>query len=193
MGDPRKIRKKYDSPRHPFEGERIKSENKVIRTYGLKNKRELWMAESELRKYRTHARDIQASLRLGEPTAREEIRSIVGRLSRLGILSENASADDILALNIESFLERRLQTLVFRRGLAKTPGMARQLITHGHISIADRKVTVPGYKVLKSEEGSLGYAPSSPFTNELHPMRVANQEPKPESPPPTEGQGAGEN
>ncbi len=176
MGDPRKIRKKYETPRHPFEGERIKAENQIVGAYGLKNKRELWKAESELRKYRTNARDIQGSLRLGDARAIEQIKSMVGRLSRYGIISESATADDILALNIQSFLERRLQTLVMRKGLARTPGMARQFIVHGHIAIGDRKVTIPGYKVLKNEEESVNYAPNSPIANELHPMRVVGQQ-----------------
>lgn len=176
MGDPRKIRKKYQTPRHPYQGERIKGENKILGAYGLKNKRELWRAESELRKYRTNARDIQASLRLGDARAREQIRSMVGRLSRYGILSENATADDILALNVQSFLERRLQTLVMRKGLARTLEMARQLIVHGHISLGERKVTIPGYKVLKDEEDSLNYASTSPLANELHPMRIVGEE-----------------
>jgi small subunit ribosomal protein S4 len=175
MGDPRKIRKKYETPRHPYEGERIKAENQIVGAYGLKNKRELWKAESELRKYRTNARDIQASLRLGDTRAAEQVKSMIGRLSRYGILSENATADDILALNVQSFLERRLQTLVMRKGLARTPGMARQLIVHGHISVGERKVTIPGYKVLKLEEESVEYAPNSPLANELHPMRVVGE------------------
>ena len=175
MGDPKKIRKKYETPRHPFEGERIKAESQMVGAYGLKNKRELWKAESELRKYRTNARDIQASLRLGDARAMEQVRSMISRLSRYGILSENATADDILALNVQSFLERRLQTFVMRKGLARTPGMARQMIVHGHISVADRKITIPGYKVLKAEEDSVSYAPNSPFTNELHPMRIVGE------------------
>lgn len=182
MGDPRKIRKKYETPRHPFEGQRIKSENKILSLYGLKNKRELWRAESELRKYRTNARDIQAKLRLGDPKAEKQIRSITGRLSRFGILSENATADDILALNVESFLDRRLQTMVFKKGLARTLGMARQLIVHGHISLGDRKVTIPGYKVQKAEEESLDYFPDSPLANELHPMRITDEKVAEEKP-----------
>ncbi|MCL4333476.1 MAG: 30S ribosomal protein S4 [Candidatus Thermoplasmatota archaeon] len=182
MGDPKKIRKKYDTPRHPFEGERIKAENQVVVAYGLKNKRELWKAESELKKYRTNAISIQASLRLNDARAVERIKSMIGRLSRYGILSENATADDILALNVQSFLERRLQTLVMRKGLARTPGMARQLIVHGHISVGDRKVTVPGYKVLKVEEESVNYAPNSPLANELHPMRMVGEKKEGEAP-----------
>ncbi|MGC8645279.1 MAG: 30S ribosomal protein S4 [Thermoplasmata archaeon] len=180
MGDPKKIRKKYETPRHPFEGGRIKNENKVLRSYGLKNKRELWKAESELRKYRANARDLQARLRLGDPVAQQTMKSMVGRLARYGILSENATADDILALNVQSFLERRLQTIVFRKGLARTPGMARQLIVHGHIVVGDRKVTIPSYKVLKSEEGEVGYAPDSPLANELHPMRMPEEKKAPQ-------------
>jgi len=175
MGDPKKIRKKYETPRHPFEGIRIKNEKKIVRAFGLKNKRELWKAESELRKYRANARDLQAKLRLGDPMAKETMRSMAGRLARYGILSENATADDILALNVQSFLERRLQTVVLRKGLARTPRMARQLIVHGHIVVGGRKVMVPSYKVLKSEEDSVGFAPDSPLANELHPMRMIEQ------------------
>ncbi|MEM0128425.1 MAG: 30S ribosomal protein S4 [Thermoplasmatales archaeon] len=175
MGDPKKIRKKFETPRHPFEGERIKGENKVLKEYGLKNKRELWKAQSELRKYRANARDLQARLRLGDAVAQQTMKSMVGRLARYGILSENASADDILALNVQSFLERRLQTVVFRKGLARTPGMARQLIVHGHISVGEKKVTIPSYKVLKSEETEVGYSADSPLANELHPMRIVGE------------------
>lgn len=188
MGDPRKIRKKYETPRHPYEGERIKAENQIVGAYGLKNKRELWKAESELRKYRTNARDIQASLRLGDTRAAEQVKSMIGRLSRYGILSENATSDDILALNVQSFLERRLQTLVMRKGLARTPGMARQLIVHGHISVGERKVTIPGYKVLKLEEESVEYAPNSPLANELHPMRIVGEKKREEVAGPIENE-----
>lgn len=172
MGDPRKIRKKFETPRHPYEGQRIKEENKLVRKYGLKNKRELWKAQSELRKFRANARDLQAQLRLGDPKAIKLMREIAGKLAKYGILSENASADDILALNVESFLERRLQTVVLKKGLARTPMMARQLIVHGHITVGGRKVTIPSYKVKKAEEETVTYAVDSPFANELHPMRV---------------------
>lgn len=172
MGDPRKIRKKFETPRHPYEGQRIKEENKLVRKYGLKNKRELWKAQSELRKYRANARDLQASLRTGDPRATKLMREIASKLAKYGILSENATADDILALNIESILDRRLQTIVFRKGLARTPKMARQLIVHGHIVVNSRKVTIPSYKVKKLDEDTIEYAHDSPFANELHPMRV---------------------
>jgi len=96
---------------------------------------------------------------------------ILGRLKRLGILPEGAVLDNILDLAMEDILERRLQTLVLRRGLAKTTYQARQLITHGHIAIGDRKVFSPSYLVHKEEEDDLDYASTSALANAEHPLR----------------------
>ena len=79
----------------------------------------------------------------------------------------------ILVLKDEDILSRRLQTIVYQKGLAATPKQARQLINHGHIFVDGHKVTVPGYLVLREEEGTVSYNPASPFTDENHPMRVA--------------------
>lgn len=95
---------------------------------------------------------------------------LVGRLKRLGILPENAVLDDVLDLTIEDILERRIQTIVFRKGLAKTIFQARQLTTHGHIAVGDKKVFSPGYLVLKEEE--VTYAPTSPLASPDHPLRT---------------------
>jgi small subunit ribosomal protein S4 len=48
--------------------------------------------------------------------------------------------------------------------LAKTINQARQLVSHGHIAIGERIVSVPGYLVTREEESKLGYSPSSPFS-----------------------------
>ncbi|MGC8609973.1 MAG: 30S ribosomal protein S4 [Thermoplasmata archaeon] len=176
MGDPKFPRKTYERPRRPWEKERIISENKILKEYGLKNKRELWKVQSILRKYRTIAKKLQASLRYGDPQASKELKNIINKLVKLGILSENASSvDDILALNIQSILERRLQTIVYRKGLANTPKQARQFIVHGHIIVGDRVVSIPSYLVKKDEEDKINYNPFSPLSNELHPAR---QKPK---------------
>ena len=68
---------------------------------------------------------------------------------------------DVLSLTFENLLERRLQTLVWKRGLAKSPYMARQLISHGHITLNQRRVTIPSYIVSPAEEGSLSISESS--------------------------------
>lgn len=87
------------------------------------------------------------------------------------MLNETAALDDVLDLTQEDILERRLQTVVFRKGLSKTIHQARQLITHGHIAVGDRRVTVPSYIVTTEEETQINYASKSPLSNQLHPLR----------------------
>ena len=174
MGDPKFPRKKYDTPSHPWEGERIKREHELVEKYGLKNKRELWKAETFLRRIREQARKLLA--RAGEEQAEKEKEKLLKRLAKLGILPENATLDDVLALTVEDILARRLQTLVYLHGLAKTPKQARQFIVHGHIAINGRKVRVPSYLVKKEEEDHITYSYSSPLNDELHPMRPKAEE-----------------
>lgn len=171
MGDPKLSRRKYDTPSHPWQGSRIKEENELLKKYGLKNKRELWKAQSLLRNYRRQGRDLLARLRYGDLQAQKEMKALLNKLANLGFLSESATIDDVLALDLERILERRLQTLVYFKGLAYTPKQARQLIVHGHTVVNDRKVTVPGYLVKKHEEGSIAYNPYSPLASEMHPAR----------------------
>jgi len=166
MGDPKRHRKKYVTPRKPWDKVRLEREAQLVIKYGLRNKRELWRFENILRKYRRVARDLLSKVNLpgkeGE-LARAKANAVIKKLVRLGILKEDATLDDILNLTVEDFLERRLQTLVYRLGLAKTIKQARQLITHGHIAIDGRRVTAPSYIVEKEEESKIGYYPNSPF------------------------------
>ncbi len=171
MGDPKFSRRKYDTPSHPWQGERIKEEHELLKKYGLKNKRELWKAQSLLRNLRGQGRDILARLRYGDVQAEKEMKGLLKKLANLGLLPEDAALDDVLALDIERILERRLQTLVYLKGLAYTQKQARQLIIHGHTVVNARKVTVPGYLVKKNEEPSISYNPYSPLANDLHPTR----------------------
>lgn len=160
MAYPGKNRKMYDTPRHPWQAIRMTEEAGVVKKYGLRNKRELWKAHSILRKHRREARKLLAETsERGErgDHARAESKNVLGKLSRMGLLKKNAELDEILALEIEDLLERRLQTLVYRKGLANSTKQARQLIVHGHIAVAGRKITVPSYTVLKDEESKIGY------------------------------------
>jgi len=104
----------------------------------------------------------------GERRIRE--KQLLDRLHRLGILAEESALDDVLDLSLEDILERRLQTLVFHRGLAQSIHQSRQLITHGHIAIDGKRVSTPSYLVLKDEETKIAYAPKSPLTNPDHPI-----------------------
>jgi small subunit ribosomal protein S4 len=154
MGDPRRLRKIYKSPKKLFDRFRIREEKKLKNEYGLKNMRSLWVARSELRKIR---RDARKSLALSEEKRKGVLEKITKKLAKYNILPENASIDDILSLDVKSILERRLQTLVYRKGMAKTIDQARQLITHGFISIGDRRIKSPGYLVKANEENNIRY------------------------------------
>ena len=170
MGDPRKQRRKYETPRFPWRTDILQSELKLQGQYGLRNKRELWRHKTTLSRFREIARSL-----LGMPAEERQKmeKQLLERLNRLGILPETAVLDDVLDLSLEDILERRLQTIVFNKGLAKSIYQARQLIAHGHIAIEGRRVPSPSYLVLRDEEAKITYAPSSNLSNPNHPVRVA--------------------
>lgn len=147
----RKLKKKFKRPRRPWDKERIEEERKLMSAYGLRRKREIWRIESILRGFRRRARQLIAEKN------EEEERKLLEKLQRNGLLDKKATLTDVLGLTLEHLLERRLQTLVFKKGLANTPKHARQLITHGHISINDRKIIYPGYMVPKELENKIEY------------------------------------
>jgi len=149
VGDPKKQRKKYETPRHPWRRAQIQDELKLIGDYGLRNKRELWRYRTEISRIRGMVRSLLAKT---EETRLKTEKDIVLSLKRLGILSEDATLDDVLDLDVTNLLDRRLQTLVARSGMAKSMHHARQLISHGHVSVGGRLVTVPGYMVRRDQQ-----------------------------------------
>ncbi|MCZ7401232.1 MAG: 30S ribosomal protein S4 [Candidatus Methanoperedens sp.] len=173
MGYPGKNKKSYNTPKHPWQAARIEPEVELVKRYGLRNKREVWKAHSELKKYRELARKLLAESTKGkvEGHVKTDIENIINRLKRYGLLKTDAVLDDILSLDVNNFLERRLQTQVHKQGLANTPKQARQFIVHGHIAVAGRKITIPGYHVQSNEELSLGYYVNSELSKESHPSR----------------------
>jgi len=177
MGDPKKPRKTYERPSHPWIAERIREEHEIAKNYGLKNMREIWKAKSLLRNWRRQARNLQARIRRNEAQAHVEMKNLFTKLQNLGILtSENPTLDDVLALDVEKILARRLETLVYTKGLARSLRQARQFIVHGHIAVNGHKVTVPGYLVKKSEEDTIQYLPTSPLNDPMHPARPKQRE-----------------
>lgn len=171
MGDPKFPVRKYDRPAHPWEGERIKRESNLVFKYGLKNKKELWRVQSFLREMRRQSRLLQAKNRAGDVQAAKETAALIAKCRHLGLIKENADLNDVLLINIEDVLSRRFQTVIFKKGLAKSIGQARQLIVHGHISMGTRQFTVPGYIVRDGEETSIAYTGKSPLSSDMHPMR----------------------
>jgi small subunit ribosomal protein S4 len=173
MGDPKFSRRTYDTPSHPWQGERIKAEVKIVNEFGLKNKTEVWKAQSVLRNFRKQSRELQARLRGGDVQAKKEADALIARCAKIGVLSIDGTLNDILTLNEKDILSRRLQTLVYEKGMASTVGQARQMIVHGHVFMNGHRVTIPGYIVTREEESSIMYDPASPFNDEMHPMRVS--------------------
>ncbi|KAM7228379.1 hypothetical protein CapIbe_020833 [Capra ibex] len=146
-------RKTYVTPRRPFEKSRLDQELKLIGEYGLRNKREVWRVKFTLAKIRKAAREL---LTLDEKGPRRlfEGNALLGRLVRIGVLDEGKmKLDYILGLKIEDFLERRLQTQVFKLGLAKSIHHTRVLIRQRHIRVRKQVVNIPSFIVrLDSQE-----------------------------------------
>jgi len=176
MGYPGKKRKNYETPKHPWQEARIAAEVQLVKAYGLRNKKEVWIAASMLRMFRSEARTLLANVASGQEEGLEghlktQSEEILSKLIRYGIIKPKSEIDDILSLKTENILERRLQTQVVRLGLARTVIQARQFITHGHIAVNGRKATIPGMLVSKEEEMHIGYYETSPFMSESHPER----------------------
>jgi small subunit ribosomal protein S4 len=169
MGDPKKLRKKYETPRHPWQATRIIAERSLINEYGLKNKKEIWKAQSLLRKFTKQAKSLSTVKAEHEERTKQQLLS---RLIKLGLLNAGQSREDVLGLNVKDILERRLQTLLFKKGLARTIKQSRQLIVHGHIMINEQKITVPGYLVQLDEENKIGFLQNSSLNDQDNPERI---------------------
>lgn len=170
MGDPRKPKKAFATPRHPWRKDQLEEELHMVGDYGLRNKKELRRHETDLSQIRGIARTL-----LGQEEAERAPleRQYLTSLARQGILPDSAIVDNILDLNVKDLMERRLQTVVFRTGLAKSIWQARQFVIHGHISVAGDIVTVPSYVVRRDQESRIAFHANSPLTNAQHPARAA--------------------
>ncbi len=149
MGDIKKQRKKFSKPSHPWQKERIEAEKQILKQYGLRRKYEVWKMDSILKKFLQRAKTI-----IGERTLQSELEKnqLLNRLYLLGLLKKDSKVEDILNLKLKDVLERRLQTLVYRKQLAKSILQARQFITHEHIALGNKKITTPSYLVSIKEE-----------------------------------------
>ncbi|MHA1953140.1 MAG: 30S ribosomal protein S4 [Candidatus Heimdallarchaeaceae archaeon] len=168
MGGIRRQKKKIITPGHPYDQARLERELPLVGEYGLRNKRELWKARTVLSKARQQARDLLA---LDPEVRSQREKELLSRLSRFGMLSQSADLDSVLALDVKTVLDRRLQTLVHRMGLANSPYQARQFIAHRHIAINKGIVTSPSRLITVNEENGIAYAPRSPLNDPQHPSR----------------------
>lgn len=147
MGHPKFHRSKFSRPSKPFDKARIEKEKGIMQQYGLRRKHELWRAQSILREFRARARGL-----LGSPDEKLQAE-LFKRLASIGLKAEKL--EDVLGITVEKLLERRLQNVVVKRGLAKTSKQARQLIVHNHISVNGQKVRWPSYLVPSGAEDKI--------------------------------------
>ncbi|KXB07037.1 hypothetical protein AKJ52_01115 [candidate division MSBL1 archaeon SCGC-AAA382C18] len=164
MGDPKRAKKQYATPLRPWDKERIEREADLINNFGLKSKKEVWKTETILRNFRREARKLMAAT--GDQ-ADKESRQLLEKLRGLSLLDEDSTIVDVLSLDIEDVLSRRLQSIVHENGLAKSVKQARQMIVHGHIVIGDKKITEPGYLVSVDEEKEIGFHNTSSYKERM--------------------------
>lgn len=172
MGDPRKIRKKFETPSHPWIQSRIEDERRLKKEFGTKSKKEIWRAEYLLKKFKTQAKQL-ILLRTQQATLETEL--LFKKIKDLGLVEGEVDFDAILGLKVDDILARRLQSIVYKKGLARSVTQARQFITHEHILVDGKIITSPGYFVTTSQEASVAFATASSLFSEDHPERASKQ------------------
>ncbi|MBT3574121.1 MAG: 30S ribosomal protein S4 [Nitrosopumilus sp.] len=176
MGDPKYPRKVWRKPKRPLNYELKMDELQTLGTFGLRTKRELWKAHTELSRVRQQARSLLA---LTQKVRDEKEPILLKSLARIGLISNDATLDDVLNLKPTDLLARRLQTIVSNKLGFKTPYQARQAVIHGHIMIGDRKIDIPSYTVTVEEENSVHFTPESKIPEMLE--KSKKEEPKVET------------
>jgi len=163
MGQPRKQRRKYSTPKHLFKGR--EGETELIASYGLKNAKELWKAKSEVSRIRGLARKL-----LAERNERAEA-DLMGFVKNLALLPKEGKLEDVLAITVEKVLDRRLQTIVYKRGLTTSIKQARQEIVHGHVAVDGKRMNSPAHLTTLEEAEKIDFYGNSPLANPEHPLR----------------------
>jgi small subunit ribosomal protein S4 len=130
--------KLYSRPKKPYDKKRIDEEFKIKEEFGLKNKKEIWKAEAKIKLIRERAKRMIYS-------NQEEQEKFFGRLKAIGLKANSIS--EVFTLDKKDYLNRRLQTILVKNKLAKTPKSARQLIVHKKVLIGGKAINSPSYIV----------------------------------------------
>ncbi|MDD5086333.1 MAG: 30S ribosomal protein S4 [Candidatus Nanoarchaeia archaeon] len=178
MGLPKKQRKKYSTPVHPWQKAMIDEEKKLVEEYGFKNKKEIYKMRSILKGFSDQTKELIASK---TPQAEKERVALLKKLQRIGLINKTGTLDNILDISINDIMNRRLQTFVYKKGFARSINQARQFIVHEHITVGGKKITTPSYLVNADEENSIAFVANSKLSDEEHPERVilTKKNPKP--------------
>lgn len=130
--------KTYSKPKRPFDKARIDEEAGIKKEFGLKNKREIWKADAQIKSIREKAKKLISA-------NESEKVALFNRLNKIGLNVKSIA--DVLGLDKKDYLNRRLQTVVVKKNLATTMKSARQLITHKKVLVNGRAVNSPSYIV----------------------------------------------
>ena len=155
----------YKTPKRPFDRTRFDSELKLAGQFGLRCKREIQRVHYTL----GHMRRIAKVMLMKD--ANDQKRQLEGgallrRLHNLGILPpEQNKLEFVLALKLENLLERRLQTVVYRKGFARSIHHARVLIRGKMIKVGKQVVDSPSFMVRVESEPHVQMAENTPLTN----------------------------
>ncbi|MGC9310478.1 MAG: 30S ribosomal protein S4 [Candidatus Aenigmatarchaeota archaeon] len=160
MGSPKKLRKNWSRPKKPFDRTRIEYEAGLEKEYGFKRKKEIWKVKRCFKNIKRRARNILAT----HDEADE--KALLAKLQKYGLADKNFTLDDVLNMKLEDFCERRLQTVMFRKGMANTVKHARQMITHRNVLIGDTVVDMPNYLVALEEEKKIKFREKKPKPKE---------------------------
>merc|ERR1712232_1035187 len=121
------------------------------------------MGQYALAKIRAAARVL---LTLEEKDERRifEGDALLRRMQRLGLLNENErKLDYVLGLTLAKFMERRLQTKVFKLQIARSMHHARVLIRQRHIRVGKQICDIPSFLVRVDSEKHIDFAMTSPY------------------------------
>src|SRR3989338_1118738 len=169
MGDPKKNRKKYQTPTTAWSKSRIEEEAVLVKEFGFKNKKEIWKVESLLRKFTRTARHLISA---EGKQAEIETGHLLNKLVILGLIEPNSQLDKVLDINLNSLASRRLQSILCKRNLVRTVKQARQFVTHRHVMVGNKVITSPSYLVSKQEEELIKFVDNSTLAKPDHPERV---------------------
>lgn len=168
MGSPKRQRKKHHGPTHLWQKVRLDEERPLIKEYALCNKNEIWKMGSVIKNAAMQAKKL---IPQRTQQSEKEKEHLLQKLKNLGLLKPDATIEDCLGITLKDILERRLQTLVYRKNLSRTIKQARQFIVHRHIKVGKKTITSPSYVVSVDEEPLINFVENSPLNEPNHPER----------------------
>jgi len=157
---------------HPWSKVAIEQEGKLVKEFGLVKKKEIYISTTLLKKYKDIAKKLIAD---NTVQGKKEKLQMLEKLQKIGLISQGADVDQVLKLQIKDVLERRIQSIIFRRGYARSMGQARQFIVHRHVLVGNKEITSPSYIVGIAEQSTIVFKPKSTLSNTDHPERVPIQ------------------